>query len=133
MLDLDHFKSVNDTYGHVHGDEVLREFAHRVNTHTREVDTFARYGGEEFVLVLPETGLDGATSLAERINRAVRELPFGLGGDHPLPVTVSIGAAVFPTHGTTGSQLLRAADRALYVAKDSGRDRWALAEGVPTT
>ena len=133
MLDLDHFKKVNDTYGHVHGDEVLREFAHRVNTHTREVDTFARYGGEEFVLVLPETGLVGATSLAERINQAVREVQFGLGGDHPIPVTVSIGAAVFPTHGTTASQLLRAADRALYAAKDSGRDRWAVAEAVPTS
>ena len=133
MLDLDHFKLVNDTYGHARGDEVLREFAQRVRAHIREVDTFARYGGEEFVLVLPETGIAGASSLAERINDAVREGAFGAEGAHPVPVTVSIGAAVFPGHGATAAQLLSAADRALYVAKNAGRDRWAVAEGVPTS
>ncbi|MFZ0322948.1 MAG: diguanylate cyclase [Actinomycetes bacterium] len=133
MLDLDHFKQVNDTFGHARGDDVLRELAQRVNAHSREVDTFARYGGEEFVLVLPETGLDGATRLAERINAAVRSLPFGAEAETAIPLTVSIGAAVFPGHGVTAAQLLRAADQALYLAKNSGRDRWSVSATVATT
>jgi diguanylate cyclase (GGDEF)-like protein len=128
MLDLDHFKRVNDTYGHAKGDEVLRELARRVRSQIREVDTFARYGGEEFVLVLPETDLDGARRLAERIVTAVRRTPFGADGDQPIDVTVSMGAAVFPSHGSTATYLLRAADQALYDAKRGGRDRVVVAQ-----
>jgi two-component system cell cycle response regulator len=128
ILDLDHFKSVNDTYGHPRGDSVLRELAARVSEQIREVDTFARYGGEEFVIVLPETGPAGACQLAERIGNAVRRRRFGGPGEEPLRVTVSIGVAAFPEHARSAATLMRAADEALYVAKRSGRDRWQLAE-----
>jgi diguanylate cyclase (GGDEF)-like protein len=124
MLDLDHFKSVNDTYGHARGDTVLRELAHRVQEQIREVDTFARYGGEEFVVVLPETTVEGAAQLAERICVAVRREPFVVEGEEPLHVTVSVGGAAFPEHGSSPATLMRAADKALYVAKAEGRDRW---------
>ena len=124
MLDLDLFKQVNDQHGHARGDAVLRELAQRVQEQIREVDTFARYGGEEFVVVLPETTVEGATQLAERICVAVRREPFHTDGEEPLTVTVSVGGAAFPAHGSSAATLMRAADRALYVAKNEGRDRW---------
>jgi diguanylate cyclase (GGDEF)-like protein len=124
MLDLDHFKRVNDTHGHARGDSVLRELAHRVQEQIREVDTFARYGGEEFVVVLPETSVEGAAQLAERICVAVRREPFRVEGETPLDITVSVGGAAFPEQGSTPATLMRSADRALYEAKDQGRDRW---------
>ncbi|MFC5381841.1 diguanylate cyclase [Aquipuribacter nitratireducens] len=124
MVDLDRFKAVNDTHGHAAGDAVLRELARRVTECVREVDTVARYGGEEFALLLPETDLDGATALAERILAALRVEPFRLpDGAPPIPVSASIGIAAYPQHGTTGTDLMRAADRALYEAKEAGRDR----------
>jgi diguanylate cyclase (GGDEF)-like protein len=124
MLDLDHFKLVNDVHGHARGDSVLRELAHRVQEQIREVDTFARYGGEEFVVVLPETTVEGAAQLAERICHAVRREPFLSEGEPPLDITVSVGGAAFPEQGSTPATLMRSADRALYVAKGEGRDRW---------
>ncbi|MEO8106159.1 MAG: diguanylate cyclase [Actinomycetes bacterium] len=128
MLDLDHFKRVNDNYGHPRGDAVLREFAARVQAEVREVDTVARYGGEEFAVVLPETTSAGAENLAERICAAIRAQPFTMdGAEVPLSVTVSIGGAVYPAHGNTSRDLIHAADRALYSAKESGRDRWSMA------
>jgi diguanylate cyclase (GGDEF)-like protein len=133
MLDLDLFKTVNDTYGHQRGDAVLREFAKRVGREIREVDVLARYGGEEFVVVLPETSADGAQNLAERICSAIRSTPFdGDDGEPPLRVTVSIGGSVYPEQGTTSATLLRAADRALYQAKGAGRDRWVMAVSAGT-
>jgi diguanylate cyclase (GGDEF)-like protein len=128
MLDLDHFKRVNDAHGHPRGDAVLQEFAARVQAEIREVDTLARYGGEEFAVVLPETAAAGAQNLAERICAAIRTRPFtGDDGEVPLAVTVSIGASVYPVHGGTARDLIHAADRALYFAKETGRDRWAMA------
>jgi diguanylate cyclase (GGDEF)-like protein len=127
MLDLDLFKRVNDEHGHARGDSVLRELAHRVQEQIREVDTFARYGGEEFVVVLPETSVDGAAQLAERICEAVRREPFRHEEEPPLDITVSVGGAAFPDHGATPATLMRAADQALYVAKKAGRDRWHIA------
>jgi two-component system, cell cycle response regulator len=126
MLDLDHFKQVNDSHGHARGDSVLRELAFRVQEQIREVDTFARYGGEEFVVVLPETSVEGAAQLAERICEAVRREPFRAEGEgeEPLDITVSVGGAAYPEHGASAATLMRAADRALYVAKGEGRDRW---------
>ena len=124
MLDLDHFKQVNDAHGHARGDTVLRELAYRVQEQIREVDTFARYGGEEFVVVLPETSVEGAAQLAERICDAVRREPFRYEGEVPLDITVSVGGAAYPEHGSSAATLMRAADKALYVAKDEGRDRW---------
>jgi two-component system, cell cycle response regulator len=128
MLDLDHFKEVNDRYGHERGNAVLREFTDRVGEQIREIDTLARYGGEEFVLILPETGLDGAQHVAERICGEIRGTPFTRGGGDWLWVTVSAGIAVFPEHGANQEQLLRAADAALYQAKRGGRDRWSVAD-----
>jgi diguanylate cyclase (GGDEF)-like protein len=124
MLDLDHFKLVNDVHGHARGDSVLRELAHRVQEQIREVDTFARYGGEEFVVVLPETTVEGAAQHADRICQAVRREPFLSEGEPPLDITVSVGGAAFPEQGSTPATLMRSADRALYVAKGEGRDRW---------
>ncbi len=133
MLDLDHFKSVNDRYGHARGDSVLRELGNRVQEQIREVDTFARYGGEEFVVVLPETDVEGAEQLAERICDAIRSEPFRTEGEPDLMVTVSIGGAAFPDNGNTPALLMRAADLALYAAKGAGRDRWRLAEPTVAT
>ncbi|MCW2714491.1 MAG: diguanylate cyclase with sensor [Frankiales bacterium] len=131
MLDLDHFKLVNDVHGHQRGDVVLAELAERVRRTVRDVDTLARYGGEEFVVVLPETDEKGAVQAAERINAVVRRHPFGGVGEEPLEITVSIGVALFPTHGATSAGLLRRADEALYAAKRGGRDGWRLAPPEP--
>jgi diguanylate cyclase (GGDEF)-like protein len=128
MLDLDHFKRVNDAHGHQRGDAVLREFATRVQAEIREVDTLARYGGEEFAVVLPETTAAGAQNLADRICSAIRSRPFTTDEDDvPIAVTVSIGGAVYPEQGGSSRELVQAADRALYSAKASGRDRWSMA------
>jgi diguanylate cyclase (GGDEF)-like protein len=129
MLDLDHFKDVNDSFGHQRGDDVLVEFAARVRAEARDVDTVARYGGEEVVLVLPETDETGARQAAERICAAVRRKPFGGPGVPPVRLTVSAGVAVYPTHGTTASALLKGADGALYEAKHAGRDTYRVTPG----
>ncbi len=127
MLDLDHFKLVNDVWGHPRGDAVLVELATRVRAQIRDVDTLARYGGEEFVVVLAETDRAGAVQAAERICAAVRRRPFDEDGEQPIDVTLSLGVAVFPDHGTSSTALLRRADEALYAAKRGGRDGWRLA------
>ncbi len=124
MLDLDHFKEVNDSYGHQRGDAVLVELAGRIRAEARDVDTVARYGGEEIVVVLPETDEAGARQAAERICAAVRRKPFGEAGTPAIQLTVSAGVAVYPRHGVSASQLLAAADAALYEAKHAGRDTW---------
>ncbi|MEU2611353.1 diguanylate cyclase [Micromonospora sp. NPDC007271] len=130
-LDLDRFKDVNDTWGHAAGDAVLVEFARRVRGEIREVDLAFRQGGEEFVVLLPETDARGATIVAERLGAVVRGQPVPVDG-HPggpvrVPVTVSIGIAVYPDHAATGQQVLDAADDALYAAKAAGRDGYRLA------
>ena len=132
LLDLDHFKLVNDVFGHPRGDAVLLELAARIRGQVRDVDVLARYGGEEFVAVLPETDQDGASHAAERIRAAVRRRPFGEDGEHPIDVTLSIGVAVYPDHGTTSTTLLRRADEALYAAKRGGRDTWRVAVPDPS-
>ncbi len=131
MIDLDRFKQINDRHGHQIGDAVLIELAARMRTEVREVDTLARYGGEEFVVVLPETDADGAARTAERLGAVIRSTVFCQGSAHELPVTASLGVAVFPDHGGDASQLLRSSDNALYVAKADGRDRWKFASGQP--
>ncbi len=124
LLDLDHFKRVNDERGHLAGDEVLRGLARLVAPLARREDCFARYGGEEFALVLPETELEGARLLAERIRRSVEELELRHDG-RPLRVTVSGGVAELRP-GMEGSvALLAAADELLYRAKADGRNRIA--------
>lgn len=126
-LDLDHFKDVNDTYGHAVGDLVLVEIARRIRGVTREVDVAFRRGGEEFVILLPETDTAGGSALARRLAGEVRGTPVRA-RDHMINVTVSIGVAVYPEHGGTGSAVLEAADIALYAAKAAGRDACRTAE-----
>ena len=128
VIDIDHFKQVNDRFGHQRGDAILAELANRVVTETRaQVDTVARYGGEEFVLLLPETPLEGGRVVAEKIRSSIESRPFG-GDGEAISVTVSIGLACFPQHGSTAQTLLRAADQALYEAKGRGRNLVVSAE-----
>jgi diguanylate cyclase (GGDEF)-like protein/putative nucleotidyltransferase with HDIG domain len=122
MGDLDHFKRVNDLLGHPVGDDRLRKFARLLNAGKRRIDAVARMGGEEFALLLPETDEHGAYVIAERLRHAVRD---AFAPDQ-VALTVSFGVAAYPNHGATGDQLLRAADQALYVAKELGRDRTAI-------
>jgi diguanylate cyclase (GGDEF)-like protein len=128
VLDLDHFKTVNDRYGHRAGDAVLAEVARRMRGLLREVDRTFRQGGEEFVILLPETDVAGCVTVARRIRDAMRARPFSIRCvGVVVPVTVSIGIAVLPRHGLTEVEVLHAADLALYEAKTAGRDTYALA------
>lgn len=135
VLDLDHFKEINDTYGHGAGDAVLAEFARRVRVEIREVDFAFRQGGEEFVVLLPETDEPGAAVVAQRLGEAIRRNPVLVVShqqEHPLriAVTVSVGVAVYPPHGESGLAVLEAADDALYAAKAAGRNTFCLARST---
>jgi two-component system cell cycle response regulator len=124
LLDIDRFKLVNDTYGHDAGDEVLKEFARRVKDATRIVDVVARMGGEEIVVVLPETGLQAAAAVAERIRSHVQAQLFPIrGGSGQIPVTVSVGVASRRAGDQGPAQMMKRADEALYRAKGEGRNR----------
>jgi diguanylate cyclase (GGDEF)-like protein/PAS domain S-box-containing protein len=123
MLDLDHFKKFNDTYGHDAGDTVLRETASFLSKSIRVEDIVCRFGGEEFVIILPTANLEAAHARAERIRSKVRELTVLHHGQSLGMVTVSVGVSALPGHGTTPKELLDAADAALYRAKREGRDR----------
>jgi diguanylate cyclase (GGDEF)-like protein len=122
MFDLDHFKRVNDNWGHMAGDLVLATTASLVRKTARAEDCVARYGGEEFALILPETSLAAAATLAEKIRTAVMEHLF-LHEDQKIPVTVSLGVAEVRPPMQTGKELVRAADEKLYEAKRTGRNR----------
>lgn len=123
MLDIDHFKTINDTYGHVAGDKALRALAALIRGEVRPTDLVARYGGEEFVLVLPETAGAGALTLAERLRVRVAGHAITLTADQTISLTVSIGVASFPEDKDSVQKLVSAADQALYVAKAGGRNR----------
>jgi diguanylate cyclase (GGDEF)-like protein len=127
ILDIDHFKKVNDTYGHVAGDQVLRSVAARLRAHIRHPDTIGRYGGEEFLIVLPNSELQAAAEQASRLCQQIRDLQIDL-NDQVVSVTISVGVAQFQIESETWEQLLHRADEALYRAKELGRNRWALAE-----
>ena len=135
MVDVDHFKAVNDRFGHMIGDQVLRELAQRIDSQIRASDVAARYGGEEFAILLPATELRSGLLLAERIRATVSETPIDLGNSNAQSVTVSIGAAeCLPPPGerdykTVADALLAQADVALYQAKADGRDRVSPAPG----
>ena len=119
--DIDHFKRINDTWGHEAGDEVLRQVAVRLAECVRTVDVLARYGGEEIAVLLPQTTVAGATDLAGRLRHAVGSRPVKFKGEE-IPVTASFGVASYPDAVPAGDGLFRAADRALYEAKQAGRD-----------
>ena len=117
MLDVDHFKLVNDTHGHQAGDDILRSVGAALREQCRDFDTAARYGGEEFAVILPGSGADEAAAVAERLRRRIAE------SDAGPPVTASAGVASFPVNALEPETLIRAADEALYESKGAGRDR----------
>ncbi len=124
ITDIDHFKSINDTYGHDAGDEVLREFADRLRSCIRGVDLACRFGGEEFVVVMPDTDLGIASRVAERIRRRIAGEPFQIDrGERSIEVTISIGLAALHGAEDLPATILKRADEALYRAKRSGRNR----------
>jgi diguanylate cyclase (GGDEF)-like protein len=130
MCDLDHFKQINDEFGHGSGDDVLAAFGSVLVNTLRSGDFAGRYGGEEFLVLLPATGADGALEIAERVRRAVSEIRVPAVTHR---VTLSIGLAVIPDHAIDADSLERAADRALYAAKNAGRDRVELCASDLTT
>lgn len=126
MFDLDHFKAVNDTYGHLVGDRVLQAVVHAAQLVLREGDVLLRYGGEEFLIVLPGAGRDDLAQLAERVRHAVAEAEITEAGQR-IPVTVSIGGSGLPDKNATNPQdLIALADAATYTSKEYGRDRYVI-------
>jgi diguanylate cyclase (GGDEF)-like protein len=121
IFDIDYFKNINDQYGHLAGDHVLRELARIVQERIRRDEVFARYGGEEFVIVLPETPLAGGVALAENLRARVETHPFTFQGEH-IPVTISVGSAMLAEE-KTAADLIQRADDKLYEAKRGGRNR----------
>ncbi len=124
IMDIDHFKAVNDTHGHDIGDEVLREFAKRLGANIRGIDLACRYGGEEFVVVMPETDASFAYSVAERLRKSIETTPIEISrAPGKISITISIGIAAWEGENDTAEALLHRADQALYSAKRSGRNR----------
>lgn len=123
LIDMDFFKSVNDTHGHAIGDAVLREFAQRLQRNIRGVDLACRFGGEEFVVLMPDTDYQQAQGVAERVRMAVAERGFETAGQRPLAVTCSVGVALNEHDADTPEMILKRADIALYRAKREGRNR----------
>ncbi|GAA1393821.1 GGDEF domain-containing protein [Catellatospora coxensis] len=122
LLDLDHFKAVNDEYGHLAGDLVLRQVGQILQSQVRSTDLAGRHGGEEFAVLLPDTGRDAALRTAERVRAALSGTPIEFQG-HTVRVTASLGVVTYPEDGLTSEELVRRADVALYAAKRAGRDR----------
>lgn len=122
IIDIDFFKKINDTYGHLVGDEILRQVAAILSDKIREIDFIGRYGGEEFVVFLPEASPKAALMAAERLRSCVESFVFKA-YDEKLNVTISIGASTFPVNAQDKEELLELADKALYVAKEQGRNR----------
>ena len=130
LIDVDRFKSINDEWGHLAGDHVLREIADLVRDTVRTDSCFARYGGEEFAMVLPECDRKGAVITAERLRGSIEHHEFGVGGQ-VIPVTVSVGVAVIRGSMSDPVQLFHEADERLYEAKHAGRNRVAVAPDLP--
>lgn len=129
LIDVDHFKAINDAHGHPAGDTVLRDIARRLSEHARTVDRVARIGGEEFGLILVQMDRAGARAVAENLCAAVRATAVHVDDGQPLVVTLSAGVASLPCDRPTAAALIAAADKALYAAKSAGRDQVAAAGG----
>lgn len=127
FFDLDHFKQVNNTHGHLVGSQVLRQIGHFLRTRTRRVNISCRYGGDEYVLLLPSTSKAGALTLAEKLRKELAEYPFVFDGVEPIRITASFGVAAFPGDALNPEKLLQQADRAMYRVKAAGRDGVAAA------
>ncbi|MCX6080249.1 MAG: GGDEF domain-containing protein [Chloroflexi bacterium] len=127
MADIDHFKRINDTYGHSAGDHVLRELAGQMLPTIRQIDKLGRYGGEEFMFILPATTKRASTRIAERLLDAVRSKRIVLDDGQVVQLTISIGIAQYKIGKESWDDLLKRADKALYESKNGGRDRWTLA------
>ena len=119
-MDIDNFKKINDTLGHLFGDKILNKLGDIIKSIIRETDLAARYGGEEFSIVMSNTGLEEATEIAERLRNAINEFNFDITN---RPITVSIGMALYPSDSTSLQDLLSNADRALYRAKHEGKNK----------
>jgi len=128
LVDIDHFKNINDTYGHLTGDEALRNLAARLSGQIRSPDTLGRYGGEEFLIVLPNSEVQAAVEQASRLCQHIRAMQVESDG-HVLSITISIGIAQYKIGNENWEQFLHRADTAMYQAKNNGRDQWAMAEG----
>ncbi|MFO0661691.1 MAG: GGDEF domain-containing protein [Polyangiaceae bacterium] len=122
MFDIDYFKKINDHYGHLAGDHVLKELARVVQGRIRRDEVFARYGGEEFAMILPETSLQGATAFCESIRKIVEAHKFVFQGE-TIAVTISLGAALLLDSDRSGTDIIKRADEKLYEAKRAGRNR----------
>lgn len=122
IADIDHFKKINDTYGHVVGDGVLKQTAHLLKENVREIDFVARLGGEEFAILLPETDKGGAILVGERIVNSINRSEFKVFDEH-IHVTISVGVATYPENALNSDMLLETADKALYKAKQEGRNK----------
>jgi diguanylate cyclase (GGDEF)-like protein len=132
MMDLDHFKTFNDTFGHEAGDAVLRAFGQFLRENIRKQDIACRYGGEEFCILFGESSLDDTVRRTEDLRSGVSRIAVKHGGQYLGSVTISIGVASYPTHGTSLNELVGAADKALYQAKKEGRNRVIAATTDPT-
>jgi len=131
LLDIDHFKHVNDTYGHQAGDLALTSLGYLLKTELRELDVIARYGGEEFLVICTNTAVKGATLVAERLRQQVEslqiEIPDNVGGSQTIQIQISVGAASMGSNINSKENLIQAADQALYRAKNEGRNRVIIA------
>jgi diguanylate cyclase (GGDEF)-like protein len=127
MLDMDHFKRINDEYGHLIGDQVLQEFAKRCECSVREMDLVGRYGGEEIMILMPETDRETSMQVAERLRTTIASTPIQVFNKEIL-VTVSIGVATQDENTTDLETLIARADQALYIAKHKGRNRVAMSK-----
>lgn len=123
LLDIDYFKRVNDTHGHQAGDAILKGLSDLLAKPARAIDRVCRYGGEEITVILPETDATAAVNIAERLRAAVERQPFDIAGGKTLGITASVGVATYPQQANSLEGLVKAADAALYAAKQGGRNR----------
>jgi two-component system cell cycle response regulator len=130
LADIDHFKRFNDEFGHPEGDVLLRQVAFYIESHVRNIDVVSRYGGEEFTIILPDTELDEAMRVAERVRASFENKPLLGPKSSSSPITISLGVASYPANASESKGLVVAADKAMYAAKNSGRNRTVRADSL---